>query len=177
MSDDARRPLSDPKAEARRRRKDNALKYWSECRQYLVIMGQKYTGLLSQASVFSFAACTGVLALAEKLKVGFPKNLVIAAPCSLGLSLYLIIIVRYFHQIRTTGTIMLELETKFLGERLSLKLGLLHALRGSRGAFYGRPSSLAMTWTYGVVLVALPVVTAVCVGALVSTTGQQPGSP
>src|SRR5690349_1733823 len=106
------------------------LSYYSECRQYELVMGQKFTTLLGQASVFAFAAGTGILALADRLAVVSPGDLFFGAALaiSLGLLMYAAIILKYFLQIRFTGGIMLEIEEKILGEDAN-RLGVIHVLR------------------------------------------------
>lgn len=128
------------------------LTYYSECLKYELVMGQKFTTLLGQASLFSFTASAAIFTLAEKLNVRWPTNLWIAVLSMLGLFMYAVLADRYFLQIRRTGTLILDLE-----DRLRLgSYGLLHALRSSPGVFYGRPWALVLVRVYLIALVVLP---------------------
>ena len=131
------------------------LAYYSECCKYELVMGQKFTSLLGQASVFSFTAAAGIFTLAERLKIGYPRNLWVALPSMLGLSMYAVIIVKYFLQIRYIGGIMLKVEEEILGGQVESH-GVIHVLRNSSAGFYGRWWTFGLVLAYGLILVFLP---------------------
>jgi hypothetical protein len=118
-------------------------------------MGQKFTTLLGQASVFSFAAATGIFTLADKLKVVSFHSLWVAIPSTVGLVMYAVITLKYFLQIRYTGGIMLDIEARLLGPEAT-RLGLIHILRNPRSAFYGTQWTFALVWLYALILILLP---------------------
>ncbi|HEV8428104.1 MAG TPA: hypothetical protein VGQ41_09415 [Pyrinomonadaceae bacterium] len=138
------------------------LAYYSECCKYELVMGQKFTGLLGQASVFSFTAAAGIFTLAERLNIRYPRNLWVALPSMLGLFMYAVIIVKYFLQIRYIGGIMLKAE-KVILSGLVESHGIIHVLRNSRGGFYGRWWTLGLVLAYASILVLLPLLTVAAV--------------
>jgi hypothetical protein len=152
---------ANPATDGLREHKD-WLSYYSECRQYELVMGQKFTSLLGQASVFSFTAAAGIFTLAEKLKLGYPQNLWVALPSALGLFMYAVIIVKYFLQIRYIGGIMLKIEGEILGGQAE-GFGIIHVLRNSRSAFYGKHWTLGLGLVYALILVLLPLLVVVAV--------------
>ncbi len=131
------------------------LKYYSECRQYELVMGQKFTALVGQTSVFSFTTAAGFFTLAERLGAVYPRNLWLAVPSVVGLPMYAVLIVKYFLQIRHTDGIMFDIEAKMLGEHAST-LGLIHVLRSPPTVFYGSQWTLALVCVYVLILVLLP---------------------
>jgi hypothetical protein len=118
-------------------------------------MGQKFTSLLGQASVFSFTAAAGIFTLADRLKVRYPHSLWVALPSVVGLAMYAVIIIKYFLQIRYTGGIMLKIEAGILAGEAK-NLGLLHVLRDSPSAFYKQKWTFALVFLYALMLVFLP---------------------
>jgi hypothetical protein len=151
----------DPAINGLHERKD-WLAYYSECCKYELVMGQKFTGLLGQASVFSFTAAAGIFTLAERLKIGYPRNLWVALPSMLGLFMYAVIIVKYFLQIRYIGGIMLKVEKEIFGGQVESH-GVIHVLRNSPGGFYGRWWTFGLVLAYGFILVLLPLMTVMAV--------------
>jgi len=131
------------------------LSYYSECRQFLLALGQKFVSLLAQASVFAFASCTVILAAREKLNIVFPRNLLLALPAIAGLALYIKITSAYSRQLKGIGRIMEEIETEHLV--VPPELRLLQTLRRPEYAFFASPTSYRLVQVY---YVALPLIIA-----------------
>ena len=133
--------------------KSDWLSYYSECRQFLLALGQKFVSLLAQSSVFAFASCTVILAAREKLGIVFPRNLLLALPAIAGLALYIKITAAYFRQLKGIGMIMEAIET----DRLAVppEIRLLQTLRKPEYAFFARPGSYRLVQVY---CIALPLI-------------------
>ena len=130
--------------------------YYAECHKFVLYQSQKFTNLMSQASVFALAVCTAIVTMAEKLHVAFPEDLFVACSALVGLAVYGTMVVVSFLQTRVAGSEMARVETEVFG----LTTGLLSGMRSSSAAFFGRPWTLVLVILYLVALMALVVAAA-----------------
>lgn len=137
--------------------------YYAECHKFVLYQSQKFTNLLSQASVFALAVCTAIVTMAEKLHVGYPQNLLVALSAVIGLIAYGTMVVVSFLQTRVAGSEMARIEVSIFG--FPADTGLLSGMRASSAAFFGRTWTLALVVVYLLALVAL-VITAAFLSAV-----------
>jgi hypothetical protein len=48
--------------------------YYAECHKFVLYQSQKFTNLLSQASVFALAVCTAIVTIAENFTLDIPRT-------------------------------------------------------------------------------------------------------
>lgn len=132
--------------------------YYAECHKFGLYQGNKFTSLLSQASVFALAVCTAIVTAAEKLKVSYPQNWLIAGPALAGLCAYGAMIVVSFLQTRAAGSEMVRIERD--GFRFPSGVGLLSRMRSSSAAFFGRTWTLYLVVAYLLALAGLVIASA-----------------
>lgn len=132
--------------------------YYAECHKFVLYQSQKFTNLLSQSSVFALAVCTAIVTMAEKLHVGYPRNLLVASSALIGLIAYGTMVVVSFLQTRVAGSEMARIELSVFG--FPPQTGLLAGMRASSAAFFGRTWTLALVVVYLLALIALVITAA-----------------
>jgi len=133
--------------------------YYVECHKFGLYQGNKFTSLLSQASVFALAVCAAIVTAAEKLKVSYPQNWLIAGPALAGLCAYGSMIVVSFLQTRAAGSEMVRIERDGFG--FPAGVGLLSRMRSSSAAFFGRTWTLYLVLGYLLAMMGLVIASAI----------------
>jgi hypothetical protein len=137
--------------------REESLKYYAECREMLWGLGQKFSSLVVQASVFATAVCAALVALGRDASLSWPQNLWVAGTAVLALVPFWWITWRYSLQAYELGEIMIKIEKEKFG--MTVDDGALQRLR-AKAPLFGHRWRGRIVYGYMVTLVVLILLTA-----------------